>query len=76
MTLKLQELCFPEIFVEQQKMIEKEELMVSQWKNIFAEAAQMGINFNLLAGGEPLLRKDNQHDLDELREFVKVLSCK
>ena len=36
----------------------KEELTAEQWKQIFMEASQMGISFNLLAGGEPLLRKD------------------
>lgn len=28
------------------------------WKNIFAEAKELGISFILLAGGEPLLRRD------------------
>lgn len=36
----------------------KEELTAEQWTQIFTEATQMGISFNLLAGGEPLLRKD------------------
>ncbi|MCR5014114.1 MAG: radical SAM protein [Bacteroidales bacterium] len=29
-----------------------------QWQQIFTEAAEMGINFSLLAGGEPLMRRD------------------
>ena len=29
-----------------------------QWKQIFTEAAAMGINFSLLAGGEPMMRRD------------------
>ena len=28
------------------------------WKKIFKEASEIGISFILLAGGEPLLRKD------------------
>ena len=36
----------------------KPSLTPSQWKEIFQEAAGMGINFSLLAGGEPMLRKD------------------
>ncbi|KAA6339310.1 radical SAM protein [termite gut metagenome] len=35
-----------------------ERLSVMQWKRIFTDAVEMGISFNLLAGGEPLLRKD------------------
>lgn len=34
------------------------QLTTEEWKNIFAEAADLGIGFILLAGGEPLLRKD------------------
>ena len=29
-----------------------------QWKNVFDQAAELGISFVLLAGGEPLLRRD------------------
>lgn len=35
-----------------------DQLTTEDWKNIFAEAKELGINFILLAGGEPLLRKD------------------
>lgn len=34
------------------------ELRAVQWQAIFAEAAQLGIPFILLAGGEPFLRRD------------------
>lgn len=34
------------------------QLTTGEWKNIFAEAVDLGIGFILLAGGEPLLRKD------------------
>jgi MoaA/NifB/PqqE/SkfB family radical SAM enzyme len=33
-------------------------LSEEKWLNIFQEASSLGIAFNLLAGGEPLLRKD------------------
>lgn len=35
-----------------------DQLTTKDWKNIFEEAVELGINFILLAGGEPLLRKD------------------
>ena len=35
-----------------------DQLTTEDWKNIFAEAKELGIGFILLAGGEPLLRKD------------------
>ena len=35
-----------------------DQLTGEDWKNIFAEAKELGINFILLAGGEPLLRWD------------------
>lgn len=34
------------------------QLTCAQWKKIFGEAAELGIAFILLAGGEPLLRSD------------------
>lgn len=48
----------------------KEELTAEQWKAIFKEAAQMGINFNLLAGGEPLLRKDILQAASEVKDMI------
>ena len=36
----------------------KDELTSIQWKNIFSQAVDLGISFILLAGGEPLMRKD------------------
>jgi molybdenum cofactor biosynthesis enzyme MoaA len=35
-----------------------EPLSVSEWERIFLQAKELGISFILLAGGEPLLRKD------------------
>lgn len=34
------------------------DLNTQQWHNIFSEASQIGVSFILLAGGEPLLRRD------------------
>lgn len=34
------------------------QLSAAEWKAIFGEAADIGVSFILLAGGEPLLRKD------------------
>ncbi|MBQ8957189.1 MAG: radical SAM protein [Bacteroidales bacterium] len=36
----------------------KPSLTPEQWHGIFTEAAEMGVNFSLLAGGEPLMRRD------------------
>ena len=36
----------------------KASLNADQWLSIFREAAELGINFSLLAGGEPLMRRD------------------
>lgn len=38
-----------------------EELSAEQWKRIFEEAAELGVSFILLAGGEPLTRRDVLH---------------
>lgn len=37
---------------------ESQDLSCEQWRKIFEEAEELGISFILLAGGEPLLRKD------------------
>lgn len=34
------------------------ELTPAQWQNIFLQASELGIGFILLAGGEPLIRRD------------------
>ncbi len=47
--------------IENQGCGEKENdgvLTAAQWRSIFREAETLGISFILLAGGEPLLRKD------------------
>ncbi|MBR1627356.1 MAG: radical SAM protein, partial [Bacteroidales bacterium] len=37
---------------------DKKMLSANEWKQIFKEASSLGINFNILAGGEPLIRKE------------------
>ena len=42
----------------------------SQWSRIFREAQDIGVSFILLAGGEPLMRRDV---LERAAEFKKIL---
>lgn len=37
---------------------EEKTLTAEEWKAVFKEAADLGVSFNLLAGGEPLMRRD------------------
>ncbi len=48
----------------------KNTLSGEQWKNIFTEASNMGINFSLIAGGEPLMRKDILEHIAEVKDMV------
>ena len=48
----------------------KDTLTPEQWKTIFSEAASMGINFSLLAGGEPLMRKDILECIAEVKDMI------
>ena len=48
----------------------KATLSPAQWRQIFQEAAEMGINFSLLAGGEPMLRKDILEAVAEVKEMI------
>lgn len=41
-----------------------------QWKQIFQESADMGINFALLAGGEPMMRKDILEKVAEVKDMI------
>ena len=49
---------------------QKPTLTPEQWKTIFEEAASLGINFALLAGGEPLMRKDILEKVAEVEDMV------
>lgn len=48
----------------------KETLSPAQWKAIFTEAASLGINFSLLAGGEPLIRRDTLEAVAEVGDMI------
>ncbi len=48
----------------------KATLTPQQWQQIFTEAAAMGINFSLLAGGEPMMRKDILEAVAEVKDMI------
>ena len=48
----------------------KPTLTPEQWQRIFAEAADMGINFSLLAGGEPMMRRDILEAVAEVKDMI------
>jgi MoaA/NifB/PqqE/SkfB family radical SAM enzyme len=50
--------------------IQKEQLSSERWKSIFEEAKDMGICFILLAGGEPLMRKDVIEKAAEVKDIM------
>ena len=45
-------------------------LSPEQWRGIFGQAAEMGVDFALLAGGEPLTRRDLLEAIAEVRDMV------
>lgn len=49
---------------------QKQTLSPEQWKQIFEEAASLGINFALLAGGEPMMRKDILGKVAEVEDMI------
>lgn len=48
----------------------KATLTPGQWRHIFDEAAELGINFALLAGGEPLMRRDILEQVAEVKDLI------
>ncbi len=48
----------------------RQTLTPAQWRSIFAEAAEMGVNFALLAGGEPLTRRDLLEQIAQVEEII------
>ena len=48
----------------------KPTLSPQQWRAIFTEAASMGINFSLLAGGEPMMRRDILEEVAEVGDMI------
>ncbi|MBP5516032.1 MAG: radical SAM protein [Bacteroidales bacterium] len=49
---------------------QKATLSPDQWKAIFEEAASLGINFALLAGGEPMMRRDILERVAEVEDMI------
>ncbi len=49
---------------------QKNTLSTEAWKQIFEEAASLGINFSLLAGGEPLMRKDLLEQIATVKDMI------
>lgn len=49
---------------------QKESLSPEQWKAVFEDASSLGINFALLAGGEPMMRKDILECVAEVEDMI------
>lgn len=50
---------------------DKKQLMTDKkWLDIFLEAADLGVAFNLLAGGEPLMRKDVIEQAAKVKDMI------
>lgn len=49
---------------------EEKVLTAAEWQKIFEEAAALGVSFNLLAGGEPLMRRDILEAASWVKEMV------
>lgn len=50
--------------------MEKANLSAEQWRAIFDEAAALGVNFCILAGGEPLTRRDVLDQAAQVKEMI------
>ncbi len=48
----------------------KTTLTPEQWRDIFTEAAALGVNFTLLAGGEPMMRRDIIERVASVKEMI------
>lgn len=48
----------------------KATLTPEQWHNIFSDAAEIGVNFCLLAGGEPLTRRDLLEKIATVEDII------
>lgn len=50
--------------------VQRSQMTGEQWKNIFEQAREMGVSLILLAGGEPLMRKDVVEKASEIKEVM------
>ena len=48
----------------------KNTLTPEQWRDIFTEAAALGVNFTLLAGGEPMMRRDIIERVASVKDMI------
>ncbi len=49
---------------------QEEQMSADEWREVFRQAEEMGVSFILLAGGEPLMRRDV---VDIAGEFPKIM---
>lgn len=45
-------------------------LTPEQWRHIFEEASSLGINFSIIAGGEPLMRRDVLEQIAQVEDMI------
>jgi len=50
--------------------VNKKQMTSAQWEDIFKQAKELGVSFILLAGGEPLLRKDVIEKASQIKEII------
>ena len=50
--------------------IENDQLSTERWASIFKEAKELGVSFILLAGGEPLMRREVLEKAAEVKEIM------
>lgn len=50
--------------------VKKAQLSTERWGSIFKEAKELGVSFILLAGGEPLLRRDVLEKAAEVKDII------
>lgn len=48
----------------------KATLKPDDWRQVFTEAASLGVNFSLLAGGEPLMRRDLLEAISSVQDMI------
>ena len=48
----------------------RDTLSPEQWRHIFEEAVGLGVNFALLAGGEPMMRKDILEEVAKVEDMI------
>ncbi len=48
----------------------KDQMTSDQWEDVFKQGKELGISFILLAGGEPLMRKDVIEKASQIKEII------